>query len=263
MRHKRAVAGLGRPLRRLASGLAQGWVLPALLGGSLAAAAFGAPSPAPVELAPATPPDDRAFWVEEEELPILPASDRSRTLLDYRCANDLGVRQITLFANGTVRRREGLGQRPRMSLGEIGPRELEGYLRRLRAEDLSEVEDRRESAEGSWVERCTFLVALDDRPARRLSFSRFDSLPLAVGALVRLADELAAKTLPVNELQASYKPRVGDVLRRADGILFEVAGFTSDGVGLELRGMEQPLTLYLRPEDLQGLFVSLVSRRAP
>lgn len=221
----------------------------------------GAPQeePAPAQAAGGEAPATAG----DEDLPVLPVPDRSRELFDYRCANDLGVRQVTLFANGTVRLREGLGQHPRMSLGEIGPRELEGYLRRLQAEDLSEVDDRRDSAEGAWIERCSLLVALDGRPVRRLTLSRFDSLPLAVGALVRLADELAARTLAVSELQPSYRPRVGDVLRRADGLLFEVAGFTSDGQGLELRGMEQPLTLYLRPGDLQGLFVSLVSRRAP
>src|SRR4029079_14992464 len=74
-------------------------------------------------------------------------SDRSRELLDYRCANSLGVRQVTLFANGTVRVREGLGKEPKMRLGELGPVELAGYLRRLAAEDISPVHDRQERTE--------------------------------------------------------------------------------------------------------------------
>jgi hypothetical protein len=252
----------GRPGRRsgAVAELSRLLLLAAAL--AVAAAGAGASPQAGADPFPAAAGEPAASASGEEAAP-LPAPDRSRELLDYRCANDLGVRQVTLFANGTVRLREGLGQRPRMSLAEIGPRELEGYLRRLQAEDLSEVDDRRESAEGAWVERCTLLVALDGRPARRLTFSRFDSLPLAVGTLVRLADELAARTLAVSDLQPSYQPRVGDVLRRGDGVLFEVAGFTSDGQGLELRGVEQPLTLYLRPGDLQGQFVSLVSRRMP
>jgi len=200
-----------------------------------------------------------------DEAPAAPArvADRSRELLDYRCANDLGVRQITLFANGTVRRREGLGKQPPMSLGELGPVELAGYLRRLAAEDLSEVRDRHESVEGAWIERCTLRLALDGEPPRELLFSRFDSLPLAVATLVRVADELADKTRAVDDLPPGYRARNGDVLRRVDGVLFEVAGFTGDGLGVELRGVEQPLTLYLRPEELRGLFVSLVSRRVP
>jgi hypothetical protein len=189
--------------------------------------------------------------------------DRSRELLDYRCANQLGVRQVTLFANGTVRLREGLGEKPRMRLGELGPVELEGYLRRLAAEDLSEVHDRQESAEGEWVERCTLRLALADRPPRRLAFSRFDSLPLPVATIVRIADEMAAKTRAVNDLPPGYRARVGDVLRRADGVLFRVVGTTADGQGLELQGVEQPLVLYLRPEDIAAQFESLASRRRP
>jgi len=190
-------------------------------------------------------------------------ADRSRELLDYRCANDLGVRQVTLFANGTVRLREGLGKEPRMQLGEIGPVELDGYLRRLEAEDLSEVHDRHESAEGTWVERCTLRVALDGKPPRELAFSRYDSLPLPVATIVRVADELADHTRAVNALPHGYRPHPGDVLRRADGVLFRVVGFTADKLGLELQGVEQPLVLYVRPEDLPALFEALVSRARP
>ncbi len=190
--------------------------------------------------------------------------DRSRELLDYRCANSLGVRQVTLFANGTVRLREGLGKEPRMRLGEIGPVELEGYVRRLAAEDLSEVHDRGESAEGDWVERCTLRLALDDgSPERKLSFSRYESLTLQVAALVRVADEVAERTLATSELPVGYRARVGDVLRRADGVLFAVAGFTSDGYGIELQGVDQPLVVYVRPEDVPAQFEALVSRRMP
>lgn len=190
-------------------------------------------------------------------------ADRSRELLDYRCANSLGVRQVTLFANGTVRVREGLGKEPRMRLGEIGPVELEGYVRRLAAEDLSEVHDRGESAEGDWVERCTLRLAIDGSPERKLSFSRYESLTLQVAALVRVADEVAAKTLPTSELPVGYRARVGDVLRRADGVLFAVAGFTSDGHGIELQGVDQPLVVYVRPEDVPAQFEALVSRPMP
>ncbi|HEV8241144.1 MAG TPA: hypothetical protein VGS57_17395 [Thermoanaerobaculia bacterium] len=192
-----------------------------------------------------------------------PLADRSRELLDYRCANSLGVRQVTLFANGTVRLREGLGKEPKMLLGEIGPVELAGYLRRLAAEDLSEVHDRQESTEGEWVEHCTFHLTLDGAPERLLSFSRYDSLPLQLAAVVRVADEVAAKTRATTELPAGYHARVGDVLRRADGVLFAVMGFTSDGVGIELEGVEQPLVVYVRPEDVPSQFEALVSRQMP
>jgi len=198
-----------------------------------------------------------------EAPPAAALTDRSREVLDYRCANSLGSRQVTLFANGTVRLREGLGKAPRMRLGELGPVELEGYLRRLADADLSEVHDRQESTEGEWVEHCTLRLALGDGVERRLAFSRFDSLPLSVATLVRVADEMAEKTRATSDLPVGYRARVGDVLRRADGVLFRVNGFTADGHGLELQGVEQPLVLFVRPEDVPAQFEALVSRRLP
>jgi hypothetical protein len=222
----------------------------------IAAAALLAPDGA-VAAAPGSYPPPDATGIAARP------SDRSRELLDYRCANSLGVRQVTLFANGTVRLREGLGKEPRMRLGELGPVELEGYVRRLAAEDLSEVHDRQESTEGEWVEHCTLRLTLDDVPERVLSFGRYDSLPLQVAAVLRVADEVAAKTLETSELPVGYRARVGDVLRRADGVLFAVAGFTSDGHGIELQGVDQPLVVYVRPEDVPAQFEALVSRTMP
>lgn len=224
----------------------------ALLAGAILLASIAAPATA---VAPAATASSRDA--------ARPLADRSRELLDYRCANSLGVRQVTLFANGTVRVREGLGKEPKMRLGELGPVELEGYLRRLAAEDLSEVHDRQESTEGEWVERCTLHLTLDGAVERLISFGRYDSLPLQLAAVVRVADELAEKTRTTSELPAGYHARVGDVLRRADGVLFAVMGFTSDGVGIELQGVEQPLVVYVRPEDVPSQFEALVSRQMP
>ena len=192
-----------------------------------------------------------------------PPGDRSRELLDYRCESGLGRRQVTLFATGTVRLWEGLHETPRMTLGELSPVELDGFLRRLEAEDLREVEEARPGPEGSWIEQCRLVLDLPGRRVRRYAFGRYDSLPLALSVIVRIADEVATHTLPLDGLPVGYEPKAGDLLRRADGELFEIVSFTADGKGLELLGRDQPLTLYLRPEDLRGLFEALVSRRAP
>jgi hypothetical protein len=196
---------------------------------------------------PSTPPD---------------LSDRSHELLDYTCANDLGERRVTLFGNGTVRVRDGLGGKTTMTLGEIPPDRMEGYVRRLGAEDLTEVDETRLGPEGSWVEHCRVILSTGDRP-RRYDFGRYDSLPMALAALVRVADEVAAHALPLDQLPSGYQPRKGDVLRRVDGAVFEIVAFSAVGQGIELSGRDQPLTLYVRPDELRGLFDALLSRRAP
>jgi len=186
--------------------------------------------------------------------------DRSHELLDYECRSELGRRRVTLFANGTVRVWDGLHESQRMTLGELGPDELAAFLRRLRAEDFSEVSPVA-GTEGEWVERCALRLALAGQPARRYAFGRYDSLPLALASTVRLADEIALVALPLDRLPAGYEPRPGDVLRRVDGVLFQVIRRTADGEGLELVGKEQPLVIFVRPEDLRAEFDALVSRR--
>jgi hypothetical protein len=46
-----------------------------------------------------------------------------------------------------------------------------------------------------------------------------------------------------------------------DEILDALNGFTSDGSGVELIGIEQPLTLYVPKTELASRFVALDSRQ--
>jgi len=152
-----------------------------------------------------------------------PTSPKSQIYLRYECRNDLGRREITLFGNGTIRLREGLNEDPAMFLAESTPEELEAFLNRLRAEDLSEVPlETNGSIEGAWVETCRFELTLPDAPARTYRFGRYDSLPLALSRLLRVAEDMAAKIDPSareEHLPAGYEPRPGDILRRVDGEL--------------------------------------------
>ncbi|HEX2253498.1 MAG TPA: hypothetical protein VHQ65_09545, partial [Thermoanaerobaculia bacterium] len=66
-------------------------------------------------------------------------------------------------------------------------------------------------------------------------------------------------------LPPGYRPRIGDVLRRLDGVLFRVVRPTveleEDGPsGWELQGVQQPLALYIGEGDVAQEFVELVSR---
>jgi hypothetical protein len=63
-----------------------------------------------------------------------------------------------------------------------------------------------------------------------------------------------------SQLPTGYEPAVGDVLRRVDGVLFEVQGRTADELGLELQGVNQPLTVYIAKDRVAEVFVALVSR---
>ena len=119
-------------------------------------------------------------------------------------------------------------------------------------------------ASGDWVEACELRLALAGEPERRLRFGRMDSLPLPLGRLLSVIDDLyleVDRLAPRSTLPAGYEPRAGDRLRRFDGTLYEVVAPTGDGRGLELEGVDEPLILFIPLDALRDEFEELVSRR--
>ena len=85
---------------------------------------------------------------------------RSIEVVRYDCTTDTTRREVTLFANGTVRVREGWIGNEWMGLTELGPDELQGFLNRLAGEDLSESRNPEKGVEGAWIERCELRLHL-------------------------------------------------------------------------------------------------------
>lgn len=229
-----------------------------------------APPPAAQEPVDSDPARGRVGPRTGGEEPPPADSGRSRVLVRLDCSNALHRREVTLFANGTVRLRAGRPGEEGMALAELAPDELESAVALLAEVDLSETDPSTTGPEGELVERCRLDLELPDRAPVERRFKRFDSLPLALARALTVIDGLAAGVpeprggpgdrgrpgLPVD-----YEPALGDLLRHADGTLYEVIAFTSDGQGVELQGVDQPLTLYLPRGRLGGEIVELVSPR--
>jgi hypothetical protein len=200
-------------------------------------------------------------------LAVLPAAadDRSVEIVRFDCTTSTTRREVTLFANGTIRLKDGLIDREWMGLVELGPDELQAYVNRLSGEDLSEERSPEKGVEGAWIERCELRLQLPGRSLQTYRFGHYDSLPLNLSRVVHIAEELAGKVEVVKdkeELPANYDPRLGDVLRRVgDGALFRIVAFTSDGKGIELEGVDLPLDVYAPKDQIPKLYTALVSRR--
>jgi hypothetical protein len=195
------------------------------------------------------------------------ADPRTVVLVRLDCSSQLGRREVTLFLNGTVRIREGTAGSEQLLLGEYGPDEVAAFRRRLAEVDLTEAERRETTVEGDWVERCQ-LELPDEAQVDpiRFRFGWHDTHSLALASLLRIVDDVASRAraeLARSELPAGYRPAVGDRLARLDGEVFEVVGFTSDGNGVELTGLRQPITLYAPISDLRLSFARVVARRSP
>ncbi len=196
-----------------------------------------------------------------QEAEELPAEQDLRTIerLSLACESELARRDLTLFANGTVRVREERGEERQLRLAELGPDELDAYLRRLAAEDLSETDARTSAPSGPWVERCELRLALPEKPERVFRLDRFASVSLALSRVRAIIEELEQRAkADLRGLPGGYQPQHGDVLERRDGVRFRVVGFTTDKKGVELVGVDQPFLIYVAVDNLSGEFIGLV-----
>ncbi len=195
---------------------------------------------------------------------VLSADDRSTELVRYDCTTDTTRREMTLFANGTIRVRDGQIGNEWMGLTELGPDELKGFVNRFLGEDLSESPNPEKGVEGAWIERCDLRLHLPGRPLQTYRFGHYDPLPLNLSRVVRIAQELVEKVPVVqdkDELPANYEPQPGDVLKRVgDGALFRVITFTPDGKLVELQGIDLPLEIYVLKDQIRRHFKALASR---
>ena len=192
---------------------------------------------------------------------------RSTEWLRYNCSNALGRRDITLFANGTVRLREGLWESQTIFLHELGPeklrREQEILSDALKDDATSRLEIPLGGVEGQWVERCEVDLQLPDSEPFLYRFGQFEMPPLQVARLVQIAEDLAALTRPldpIHRLSPDYEPQLGDTLIDGDGKRFVVMGLTADGGGVEVESESEPMRIFHPIELLPNLFVAFEPR---
>lgn len=193
-----------------------------------------------------------------------PVDPRSRVLVRRDCLSELGHTDVTLFANGTIRLREGEGPEQKMTLAELPYDVLRDYVNRLEEIDLSETESGIPEGELQWIGRCEIELGRGEEEPKIFQFGRYESLSLALSRVNTIVDELvveADERIPKGRLPRDYQPRAGDVLVRADGSRFKVIGYTADKNGIELQGIDQPLTIYVQAEDMDEWFTELISRQ--
>ncbi len=193
-----------------------------------------------------------------------PARDpRSVIVLREDCTSSLSRKELTLFANGTLRLRHGAPNELQMALHELDHAALDQFVARFEEIDLSEVSDDSGGVTGEWAERCVLELERPGRTPERFVYERYSTGNLALDRVRRLIEDLfdeMKKSLGSSEIQANYRPAIGDRLERADGELFEVVSFTLDGKGVELEGVKQPLTIFVAKDKVRELFVRIAPR---
>ncbi len=194
-----------------------------------------------------------------------PVDRRSHELARLDCASGVLSRGLTLFANGTVRIRDKGGPDPRLRLAELEEDELAGFRTRIAEIDLSKTSSRIRGPSSETMEQCSLRLELTSGVIGEYRFPRMAALPLALARLLTVLDDLTSLAEERQRLSAglpaSYQPRVGDVLVKADGSRHRIVRVTADGGGVEIIGLESPLVFYLPREGVRGEFVTIESRR--
>jgi hypothetical protein len=184
----------------------------------------------------------------------------------WDCRTETHRRDVTLFANGTLRLRQGEPGSEGMWLVELPPSERDAYLARLAGDSREDTEIDSGTVGGEWVERCRMSIHLPGALPEEFALGRFDTVSPALRRALTIAEELIAlvdTSVPAEgatRLPSDYRPEVGDELRRFDGTWFRVDGYTADGVGVELSSVEQPIVLDVGTGDLPREFVELRRR---
>ncbi len=189
-----------------------------------------------------------------------PVDPRSHELLRLDCRTG-GVRsELTLFANGTLRLREGEIGAELMTLAELDPDGIAAIRRRLQAESLGPAARPRSELEGEWLERCRLVLDVPDGPRGGAEFGNLERVSLELSRILAIADELtviARLRSEIAGLGPDYVPTPGDVLIDRSGARYRVRGWTTDRRGVELHGIDQPLTVYVAVEALAQRFVGV------
>ncbi len=190
--------------------------------------------------------------------------DRSTELLRYECSSSLSRRDVTLFANGTVRLRQGPLDDQALYLDELLREELTSYVKQLRDVQSSvaipPVDLGANAPSGDWVESCQIRLALPDAAPVTYAFSAYEIPPLVVAGLIHVAEDLAEFTRSperAQRLPKNYRPRHGDVLRTRTGDRFRVRDVTSDQLGVELDELGTPMMIVVPVAELGEMFAVL------
>lgn len=205
-----------------------------------------------------------ATTLRAQEPPAPPPSrdPRSHALLDYDCQSELSRRRVTLFANGTLRLREGTPGQEQVRLVELHSEDVAFYLQAMREVDATESDTASEEPTGDWIDKCTLVIDLPEGELTTYRFGPHGTLSPALSHLVQLSRQLGERVQAAGQgkrhLPIRYKPKRGDVLERADGLQFRVAGLTDDGKGVELEGVDTPYVFYTPLDSLTQEFVALV-----
>lgn len=188
------------------------------------------------------------------------ASAASPPMLEVIARQGEVMERLSLFGDGMVvwHTKGGLSVE-RLVREQLTPEELAVYRDALVASKIAALKegDYTEGIEGPVQVRWTLTVALPGAAQRTYKGCGLTVQPLALGTVLAIAQDLrVALRDGMRELDPfeAREPRVGDVLLDPEGARWKVRGIDAEHLSLHLVGLDQPITRYVKREDLKKVF---------
>jgi hypothetical protein len=181
-------------------------------------------------------------------------------ILEHIARQGAVVERVTLFPDGmVVWHSRGGTAGERLVRQQLFPEEMAVYLDALTASKIAALKegDYGGGMEGPVMARWTLRVTPPGVPTRTYTGSGLQAVPLEVGTVLAIADDLRT-ALRDDKRQVdpfdAREPRVGDILVEPNGDRWTVCGTDPDHGSLHFQGIDQPLTRYVKREDLKKVF---------
>jgi len=187
-------------------------------------------------------------------------STQPTIVLEHIARQGTTVERLTLFADGMAVWHSRGGLEPdKLVKQQLSPEELAVYRDALAASGIGALKEGNysERLEGPVLRSWTLKVALPDGRARAFEGNGLEVVPLALGNVLTIMEDLKLALLEgkreVDPFEARL-PRLGDLLLDPEGGRWQVRGMDDESGSFELKGLDQPMTRYVKRQDLKKVF---------
>jgi len=179
--------------------------------------------------------------------------------LEYTAREAESLERLTLFKDGMVVYKARRPDTPELLLKrQLSAEEVKVYLDAIEASGVFDLhEEVRPTMTGQLVKSWTLALSLPKRGERSFEGMAIQSLPLPVGKMLRIAQDLTEALLQKWRDTDPFQERApvpGDVLESFDGNAYAVARFVPEREQFELRGVNQPVTYFIKTNELKLFF---------
>jgi len=202
----------------------------------------------------------RAWFLAIALAAAIPVRAEPTYLFEWLSRGGRTTTRLTLFRDRVLVRKVSVeGEEARMRMRKLSQEEYDFYASYFGDPKSTDGEGPHESSvTGEMITRSKATFCLPDGARWSLSWDSFAALPMSAmrvrSALEGLADSFG-KVLPDAADFAADKIPPGTILRRRDGQRFEVVRVDEQTGQVEIRGVTQPFSEILLPEQLRFTFL--------